>query len=168
MDNPVSTGIQVWIDRSELGQLVAALCSAVDRGDRDGIVRCYTDDSWDDHGSFKGSGREFAEFVCGPGSLDKMHHLLGSSLFDVQGDEAWGETYFAFHGAAGPVLVSGYGRYLDYFRKTDGKWRLTYRRVVPDQVPAGDDPAAYWRSRRDRLDPSYDGRRWPSETDRPD
>jgi hypothetical protein len=64
--------------------------------------------------------------------------------------------------------VSGYGRYLDYFRKTDGKWRLTYRRVVPDQVPAGDDPAAYWRSRRDRLDPSYDGRRWPSETDRPD
>ena len=28
------------------------------------IASCYTDDSHDDHGTFKGSGREFAVFVC--------------------------------------------------------------------------------------------------------
>jgi hypothetical protein len=92
-----------------------------------------------------------------------MHHQLGSWVFEVTGDEAWGETYFAFHGAAGSAVVSGYGRYVDYFRRTDGKWRLKYRRVVPDEIPTGDDLAAYWPSRRDRTDPSYDHRRSPSE-----
>jgi ketosteroid isomerase-like protein len=163
MDDPVSAGIQIWIDKNELGELVAVLCSAVDRRDRDRIVACYTDDSYDDHGTFKGSGREFAEFICGPGHFDKMHHQLGSWVFEVTGDEAWGETYFAFHGAAGSAVVSGYGRYVDYFRRTDGKWRLKYRRVVPDEIPTGDDLAAYWPSRRDRTDPSYDHRRSPSE-----
>ena len=32
-------------------------------------------------------------------SLDAMHHLLGQSVFEVKGDEAWGETFFIFHGA---------------------------------------------------------------------
>jgi len=168
MKNPVSAPTQVWIDKLELGELVAALSSAVDRGDRERIVSCYADDSYDDHGTFKGSGPQFADFVCRPGSMSTMHHLLGSSVFDVHGDEAWGETYFGFHGAVGTANVSGYGRYVDYFQKTggqdtDSRWKLKYRRVVPDQVPAGDDPAAYWSSSRDRNDPSYDRLMWPGD-----
>ena len=58
-------------------ELVAELASAVDRGDRERIASCYTEDSLDDHGVFKGTGAEFAEFVCGPGFLTTMHHLLG-------------------------------------------------------------------------------------------
>ena len=88
-----------------------------------------------------------------------MHHLIGQSVFDIEGDEAWGETFYVFHGTAGPTAVSGHGRYADYFRRIDGSWKFAYRRVLPDAVPAGDDPAAYWLARRDREDPSYDRRR---------
>ncbi len=161
MESPGNGAVQAWLDKNELAELVARVSSAVDRGDRERIIACYTEDSYDDHGAFKGSGREFADFICGPGSMSALHHLLGQSVFDVQGDEAWGETFFTFHGALGPADLTGYGRYVDYFRKTDGGWKLRYRRVVPDAVPAGDDRGAYWPASRDRTDPSYDHLRWP-------
>jgi hypothetical protein len=161
-DRQNSTGVQAWIDKCELAEVIAVLSSAVDRGDRARIVACYTEESYDDHGVWKGSGREFADFICGPGSLTRMHHLLGQSVLDVNGKEAWGETFFTFHGVAGTAEVSGYGRYVDYFEKADDRWKLKYRRVVPDDAP-GNGAASYWVSSRDRTDPSYDRRRWPHE-----
>ena len=152
---------QEWIDKSELAELVARLSSAMDRGDRELVASCYSEESYDDHGVWKGSGREFAGFICGPSALTRMHHLLGQSIFDVDGTEAWGETFFIFHGLAGTAEVSGYGRYVDYFQKIDESWNLTYRRVVPDDAPGGDAAGTYWSSRRDRSDPAYDRRRWP-------
>jgi ketosteroid isomerase-like protein len=159
-DLPVA-GVEAWIDKIELADLVAELSSAVDRGDPERIVSCYTEDSYDDHGVFKGSGRGFADFVCGRGAMRTMHHLIGQSVFDIDGDEAWGETFFVFHGAVGTGVVSAHGRYVDYFRKEGGRWKLAYRRVVPDAVPVGDDPTAYWPASRDRRDPSYDRMRRP-------
>jgi len=168
--------VREWVDNQALAHLVAELSSAVDRGDEERIVACYADESFDDHGLFKGSGRDFASFVSGPSPLATMHHLLGQSLFDVRGDEAWGETFFVFHGRAvgagagsmvpasdggDAALHTGWGRYVDYFRRIDGRWKVAYRRVVPDAVPAGDDIGAYWPGSRDRNDPSYDRRRRP-------
>ena len=160
MENPT--------DKQELAELVAVLSSAVDRTDRGRIAACYTEDSFDDHGTFKGSGQQFADFVCGPGPMSSMHHLIGQSVFEVDGDEAWGETFYVFHGSVGTTRVDGHGRYVDYFRRVGGIWRLAYRRVVPDAVPAGDDPGAYWRPKRGRDDPSYDRRRSPDEGPTPD
>ncbi len=159
---------QAWTDKLELAELLAVLSSAVDRADRERIASCYTEDSFDDHGTFKGTGGDFAEFVSRPGPMSSMHHLLGQSVFDVRGDEAWGETFYGFHGGAGSAQVSGHGRYVDYFRRIEGAWRLAYRRVVPDAVPTGDDPGAYTQPRRDRDDPSYDRRRGPADNDRED
>ena len=152
--------MQAWADKCDLAELVAVLSSAMDRGDRERIAACYAEESYDDHGSFKGSGREFADFMCEAGPLQSMHHLLGQSVFHVEGDEAWGETFWVFHGRAGSTEVSGYGRYIDYFRRIDSAWKITYRRVVPDRTP-GDDPSTYWSPSRDRSDPVYDRRRWP-------
>jgi hypothetical protein len=94
-----------------------------------------------------------------------MHHLIGQSVFELHADgqHAWGETYFTFQGGVGTTVVKGCGRYVDYFVKVDGCWKLKYRRVVPDQSPAGDDPGAYWPSSRDGQDPSYDHRTGPDE-----
>jgi hypothetical protein len=91
--------------------------------------------------------------------MSSMHHLIGQSIFDVDGDEAWGETFYVFHGTVGATQVDGHGRYIDYFRRIRGAWKLAYRRVVPDAVPSGDDANAYWRPTRDGRDPSYDRRR---------
>lgn len=154
MDNP--------IDKQELAELIAVLSSAVDRADRDRIASCYTEDSFDDHGTFKGSGAQFADFVCGRGPMTSMHHLIGQSIFDIDGDEAWGETFYVFHGTVGAKAVDGHGRYVDYFRRVGGTWRLAYRRVVPDAVPAGDDVDAYWRPTRGQDDPAYDRSRSPA------
>ena len=146
-------------DKWELAELVAVLSVAVDRGDREAIIACYAEDSFDDHGAFKGSGREFAEMICatgGPADLMTMHHLLGQSVFDVDGDQAWGETFFVMHAVIGNQTASGFGRYIDYFRRIDGRWKLAYRRVVPDATIPGDDASTYWRPRRDRTDPRYD------------
>jgi hypothetical protein len=69
-----------------------------------------TSQSYDDHGGFKGSGSEFAEMICAPagraGQLN-MHHLLGQSVFDVHGDEAWGETFFVMHALIGGQVTAG-------------------------------------------------------------
>jgi hypothetical protein len=164
MDDSVwAADAQLWIDKLQLAELLAVLSSAVDRADRDRIALCYSEDSYDDHGTFKGTGHAFADFVCQPGPMSSMHHLLGQSVFDVQGDEAWGETFYVFHGTAGSAHVTGHGRYVDYFRRVGRTWKLAYRRVVPDVVPAGDDPAGYWQPRRDGHDPIYDRRRRPDQ-----
>lgn len=152
-----SDRLQEWLDKLALTELLAVLSAAVDRGDREAIIGCYAEESYDDHGAFKGSGREFAEMICapaGPGDQMTMHHLLGQSVFDVEGDDAWGETFFVMHAVVGRTMTS-FGRYVDYFRRIDDKWKLVYRRVVPDATLPGDD-AKYWTPTRDRCDPRYD------------
>lgn len=155
------TRIQIWLDKQELSDLLAELSSAVDRADHDRIVACYADDSYDDHGAFKGSGREFADYICAPSDA-KMHHLLGQSVFDIQGDEAWSETFFIFHRVTASECHPGVGRYVDYFQRIASAWKLKYRRVVVDQTVPGYDPATYWVSSRGRDDPSYDRRTSPN------
>lgn len=154
----MSDHLQVWLDKLALTELVAVLSAAVDRGDREAIIGCYAEESCDDHGAFKGSGREFAEMICapsGPGRQMTMHHLLGQSVFDIEGDDAWGETFFVMHAVIAGRTMASFGRYVDYFRRIDGRWKLVYRRVVPDATLPGDD-ANYWTPSRNRSDPRYD------------
>jgi hypothetical protein len=75
-----------------------------------------------------------------------------------------GETYFTFHADAMGTDVSGYGRYVDYIARADDGWKLHYRRVVPDAVPAEDNLAGYWTSGRGSSDPSYSHRRGPNHS----
>lgn len=151
--------IQTWVDKSALTELVARLSAAVDRADKAAIIDCYAPRSYDDHGGFKGSGSEFAEMICAPAGRAEqltMHHLLGQSVFDVDGDEGWGETFFVMHALIGGQVTAGYGRYIDYFQRIGNAWKLTYRRVVPDVTIPGDDTAQYWQARSDCTDPRYD------------
>jgi hypothetical protein len=60
------------------------------------------------------------------------------------------------HTVVGDRTARGFGRYIDYFQRIDGKWKIVYRRVVADATIAGDDINAYWKSRRDHSDPRYD------------
>jgi hypothetical protein len=150
---------QSWLDKSALTELVARLAAAADRADEAAIIDCYTEQSFDDHGAFKGSGREFAGMICASGgraSQLTMHHLLGQSVFDVEGDDAWGETFFVMHALIGGQVTAGYGRYIDYFQRLGGGWKVAYRRVVPDVTIPGDNPGRYWQPKRDNTDPRYD------------
>ena len=150
---------QSWVDKSALTELVARLSAAVDRADKAAIVDCYRPQSFDDHGAFKGTGSEFADMICATGGRAgqlTMHHLLGQSVFDIEGDNAWGETFFVMHALINGQVTASYGRYIDYFQRLGDVWKLAYRRVVPDVTIPGDDPTQYWPSRRDQTDPRYD------------
>lgn len=160
---------ETWLDKNRLAELVAMLSSAIDRGDQERIASCYADESYDDHGGFKGSGREFAAYVCTPSEArdadSSLHHLIGQSLFEVDGDESWGETFFIFHLSGGHQLRPGFGRYIDYFQRIEGEWKVKYRRVVPDWVGAVEATTSptltgYVRPSRGPDDPVYDRRRW--------
>jgi hypothetical protein len=151
-------------DKLELTELVARVARAVDRKDRAGILACYAEKSFDDHGRFRGNREEFAEFICNnPGFTTAspfVCHLLGQSLFEVDGDEAHGETYFAYWMQTTPdSLYQSLGRYLDYFERINGTWLLVYRRVVMewDGTVAATNaaPGGHFRGTRDESDPLY-------------
>jgi SnoaL-like protein len=163
--------LETIADKLELTELVNRLARAVDRMDRQGILDCYSEKSFDDHGRFRGSREEFAEFICNnPGFTSAspfIYHLMGQSVFEVEGDEAWGETYYAYWMKAGTDrLFQSLGRYLDFFERTDEGWRLTYRRVVVDwdgTVPSEDAvPGGHFRGTRDGNDPLYTRLTWPT------
>jgi hypothetical protein len=52
-----ATRLQASVDKSELAELLAVLASAMDRAGRQRIAARSTEYSYDDHGLFKGSGR---------------------------------------------------------------------------------------------------------------
>ena len=50
-----SDQLQEWLDKLALTELLAVLSAAVDRGDRETIIDCYAEESYDDHGAFPGT-----------------------------------------------------------------------------------------------------------------
>ena len=162
--------VQVIGDKIDLSELVARLARAVDRKDRSAIIACYSEQSFDDHGRFRGGREAFADFVCNDfglsSRLDFVYHLLGQSIFDIEGDEAFGESCFAYWIRIEPDhLYQAIGRYLDYFERAEDGWKITYRRVVMDwdgSVPSTDAPGSgLFLGSRDMQDPSYTRLRWP-------
>jgi SnoaL-like domain len=152
-------------DKIELAELVARVSRGVDRADFDMIVSCYTEDSVDYHGTFTGTGREFADYICHRSPISSharfLHHRLAQSIFAVDGDRAFGETYFDSNLQTEPgTLFQGIGRYLDEFVRRDGAWLIKERRVVTEwtgthQVTALEPSGQDLTGSRDRSDPLY-------------
>lgn len=172
----VAPDLETVADKIALTELVARLEQAVDRMDREGILACYSERSFDDHGRFRGSREEFAEFICNnPGftSASKfIYHLMGQSIFEIEGDEAYGESYFYYAMQTAPDrLYQSLGRYLDYFERAEDGWRITYRRVVMEwdgTLPCENAvPGGHFRGTRDASDPLYKRLKWPENPDTP-
>lgn len=123
-------------DRYLIEQVLRQYCRGVDRGDVELIKDVYWEDAYDDHGTFKGSGWDFAELVVeaiNSRMLATMHNMHQVNIrFD--GDKAYVESYLTAHhrrvedGAT--VLDFFGGRYCDRFEKRGGEWRIAHRVVV--------------------------------------
>lgn len=124
----------------EIRRVLARYCRAVDRGDIALLKSVYHPDATDDHGSFQGSGWDFAEALVpamDASSLNSQHHVT-NVLIELDGDAARVESYvLALHpvrdretGSETHALAGG--RYLDRFEKRDGEWKIADRRVVID------------------------------------
>jgi hypothetical protein len=112
-------------------------CRAIDRCDIELLKSVYHDDSYDDHGTFQGSGHDFADVVVPV--LSKRYrgtqHTIGDTTFDwVSDTEVLTETYVqAQHVGSdddGMFLEWFAGVYNDRFEQHDDAWRIADRRLT--------------------------------------
>lgn len=130
-------------DHLEIQQVLYRYCRGVDRGDVELLKSVYHEDATDDHGTFKGLGRDFAVNVIGRMNQVAVQgqHQVTNTLIQLDGDKAAVESYFiAFNpetDATGqPALALVIGRYLDRFEKRNGAWKIADRKVVIDHAEA--------------------------------
>ncbi|WP_297492091.1 nuclear transport factor 2 family protein [Acidocella sp.] len=120
----------------ELGMLYSR---GVDRKDAALLRSLYTADATDTHGdTFDGGAEAYVDFL--ESSFPYMpysgHHIC-NHLISVEGDTGEGEVYaYAFHiipdGKGGWLEDGMFVRYLDHYRKEDGRWRFAKRVVTYD------------------------------------
>jgi hypothetical protein len=164
----VAAGLAELCAKDEIREVLARLARGTDRRDPELIRSCYHADAVDDHGAFRGSPAEFAEWV--PKALSifaSTMHVLGNVAIELDGDVAEVESYCTAHhvfpasdpgGARDSVLGL---RYLDRFERRGGRWLIAARLCAYEyslMLPAGEawplDPP-FVRGSPDRSDPSY-------------
>jgi hypothetical protein len=154
--------LQELLDKEEIKGVIARFCRSWDRRDRDGVVSCYHPEAVDEHGDYCGLGVEYFDTVRErDAEVPMLHHHLGQSVIELDGDVAVGETYCIATLIVGPgdgdqawnLLV----RYVDRFERRDGAWKIADRFVHFDgqyTVPGG--PVTQFpehtRGRRDEQD----------------
>ncbi|MBY0421688.1 MAG: nuclear transport factor 2 family protein [Parvularculaceae bacterium] len=160
--------LQEALDHLDIRRVLAEYCHACDRADGAMMAALYAgDDSFDDHGSVKAPGPEYAGIMTKliEERTEAAWHILGQSIINVDGDRAAAETfflaYFRLRAADGgaPQLNQLAGRFVDRLQRIDGRWKIKHRTCVRDvsltQTIEKDAYAAYGfvGGRRDRDDP---------------
>lgn len=132
--------IEDLLAREEIHDTLKRYVRAADRADAGLMASCYHKDGYDDHGSFRGPARDFAEFVCAERSqrYGATHHFLAPPNIALSGQEAYVDTYCIAHHITVPDdhdhrfdHVVGL-RYLDRFEKRSGQWLIAHRTAVYD------------------------------------
>ncbi len=124
--------VQWLLDRAEIHDLLMHYALAVDRRDYDAIRRCfapgfhaaYGDRDFDDLD-------QLCAFIAGVEHFHSTTHFLGTQLIEVAADDAWATTYSLVthrprENDPDAEWVAA-GRYLDRFRRVDGRWRIADR-----------------------------------------
>ena len=168
---PSTIKIEDLLAREEIHDTLKRYVRAADRADAELMVSCYHKDGYDDHGSFRGSASDFANFVCGERSrrYGATHHILAQPNIALSGLEAHVDTYCIAHHITVPDdndhrfdHIVGL-RYLDRFENRSGRWLIVHRTAVYDwtysiSIDEGvsRDFGEDWTiGSRDRTDPWY-------------
>jgi len=68
----VTPAIQALLDKQALTDLLGSCPRLSTAVITIGSVSCYAEESFDDHGFFKGPGREFADLICQMNSVGAL------------------------------------------------------------------------------------------------
>lgn len=164
-----SDSVHELLDKQACVELVYRLARAIDRCDESLLRSLFHPGATDDHGAFHGTAAGFADWVMPVlNSMKRTQHCIANVLIEVDGNVAYGESYFTAHHALpngeGPdTYMVAAGRYLDRFERRDGTWRFAHRQACYDwnaQAPSTDswnrDEAGDWTfGRRGERDASY-------------
>src|SRR5712692_10075482 len=129
-------------DKFAIQELVSRYNHAIDFGNYEAWVECFTED-----GIFNGSAGRFAgqaelkkfteQFKTTRANLPNVRHCVMNTVTDVEGDTAISSSYLQLlttskEGAK--IMFSG--RYDDQLVRVGGKWRFKERKVTRDTPPA--------------------------------
>jgi hypothetical protein len=135
--------------RLEIQEVIYTYCRGVDRGDAALIASAYHDDAQDDHGTFKGLGKDFAPHIVKQmernGAIGQ-HHVTNILIKFLSPDAAEGESYvIALNPEPGGRVGLVYNRYWDRFERRDGKWKIARRMVIIDYAQPEPDGSPWAR-----------------------
>ncbi len=126
-------------DRFAINDLFVRYCTALDAGDVETIVGCFTRDGALESpavGIYQGQAgiREFAErFAQFRASGSQLRHVLSNLACDVQGDTARATCYLVnIITKNGESRMGAPGRYDCRLERVDGAWLFKHRLVVLD------------------------------------
>lgn len=134
----MSDGIQAMLDKQAIYETLVRYCRGVDRCDETLVRSVYHDDAHDDHGYWRGSGSEFATFVCRrlSSTNSATTHSITNVLIELDGDKAVSESQVVatlIRRDTDPIEADIMGaRYHDRLSKRGGEWRIDSRTVVLD------------------------------------
>lgn len=147
--------LEELLDKQACTELIYRYCRAADRRDETLLRSVYHEDATDDHGCWAGPASEFIPWnIATLATMVRTNHFIGNVLIEVDGDVAYGETYFiAYHDItaeqmeammatgvvmnmegkkAGQYQMIAAGRYLDRFERRNGEWRFAHKRAAYD------------------------------------
>ncbi len=161
--------VEQLLAREEITDVIKKLARGTDRLDEQAMASCYHPDGFDDHNSFRGSGTEFATWVCEVlPHFEATMHFIGPPqirLDELNPDVAQCDTYCtAHHVAADSDMILGL-RYVDRFEKRNGRWLIAKRICAFDWTYTVPFDAAkrfvfgedFTVGHRDRTDITYTG-----------
>jgi ketosteroid isomerase-like protein len=141
------------LDREAIKDCMFRYCRAVDRADEELLRSIYWPDATDQHGAYSGSANGFIEFALKALRITEPGiHQLHNILIEFRSGGALVETYFSAWNQiptpAGLQNAHQKGRYVDWFEKRDGEWKVKDRVVVFDftealPMPEGDREARF-------------------------
>ena len=169
MDAELERRLREQLDRDEIWRVMQRYGRGLDRLDTALTRSCYWDDAIEDHGAFVGTPDDFIEWAnMTTRAFQSSQHGLLNHHCDLQGDDAYCETYYLFTGiTGGSANFMSTGRYIDHFQKRGGEWRIANRVCLIEgkyDVPASQygegEPPAYTpeepcQAARDGGDVSY-------------
>lgn len=120
------------LDRHQIQQVMIRYARGLDRLDNALARSCYWDDAIEDHGHFVGNPDDFIAWADTTTLMfESTQHAILNHFCDLQGDDAYCETYFHFSGvtAQGPNFMAT-GRYVDHLQKRGGEWRIANRVMI--------------------------------------
>jgi hypothetical protein len=171
MDEYLKSKLRELVDRQEIWAVVLRYARGIDRLDRELVRSCYWDDAIDDHYAYIGGPDYFIDTTfagCRATSV-VQHHGVSNHFCEIDGDNAYAETYYTFIGAnIDPPHLLSMGRYIDHFQRRDGVWKFANRATIIEKnfsltehpsdaiILAGDTGAGpLLTATRDRSDLSY-------------
>jgi hypothetical protein len=123
---------QWLLDRAEIHDLMMQYALGVDLRDYDRIRKCFASSFRASYGSREFTDAdELIDFISGVEHFPSTTHFLGTQLIDVDGDDAWAETYsLVTHRPDGDDPSSDWvaaGQYVDRLVRERGRWRIAER-----------------------------------------